>query len=250
VEGATSIERLPGPAVESQLPASATDGAVRDVPAALRLQILTTEHWSLLATRSMSWNESFSRAAMFLSLLSGSIVALALVAQATAFGDNFSLFALLLLPVVLFAGVATFTRLVQVNNEDAHWVVGMNRLRHKYLEIAPDFEAYFVTGAHDDEPGIFKTFAGDPRSNQFLHGFITTPGMIGTIVALVAATLVAVAALRLGAATPLAALAGAVAFFGTVVALAWYAYRTLTGLKDLLPPRFPSAGAEPPPGRS
>ena len=245
MEGATSIERLPAPALESQLPATVTDRDGRDVPAALRLQILTTEHWSLLATRSMSWNEAFSRSAMFLSLLSGAIVALALVAQATAFGANFSLFALLLLPVVLFTGVATFARLVQVNNEDAHWVVGMNRLRHKYLEIAPDFEDYFVTGSHDDGPGILKTFAGDPRSNQFLHGFITTPGMIGTIVALVAAALVATAALRLGAATPLAALAGVVAFVGTVAALAWYMYRTLMGLKDRLPPRFPSPGAEP-----
>ncbi|HTJ61558.1 MAG TPA: hypothetical protein VL333_10255, partial [Candidatus Saccharimonadales bacterium] len=53
------------------------------LPAALRLQMLTTEHWSLLATRSMSWNEAFSRAAMFLSVLSGATVALALVAQAT-----------------------------------------------------------------------------------------------------------------------------------------------------------------------
>ena len=198
----------------------------------------------------MSWNEAFSRAAMFLSLLSGSIVALALVAQATLFGDNFALFALLLLPVVLFAGVATFSRLIQVNNEDAHWVVGMNRLRHKYLEIAPDFEEYFVTGSHDDAAGIFQTFAGDPRSNQFLHGFITTPGMIGTIVALVAAAFVAVAALRLGLSTPVAALAGAVAFVGSVGALAWYAYRTLIGLKDRLPPRFPSPGTEPPTDRS
>jgi hypothetical protein len=30
-------------------------------PAALRLQILSTEHWSLLATRSQTWNESFAR---------------------------------------------------------------------------------------------------------------------------------------------------------------------------------------------
>jgi len=94
--------------------------------------MLTTEHWSLLATRSMSWNEAFSRAAMFLSVLSGATVALALVAQATSFGENFSLFALLLLPVVLFVGVTTFVRLVQVNREDGYWVVGMNRLRHAY----------------------------------------------------------------------------------------------------------------------
>jgi len=47
-----------------------------DVSPAMRLQILSTEHWSLLASRSLAWNESFSRAGMFLSTLSGAIVAL------------------------------------------------------------------------------------------------------------------------------------------------------------------------------
>ena len=71
---------------------------------ALRAQLLATEHWSLLATRSLSWNESFARAGMFLTLLSGATVALALVAQATSFGEGFVVFALLILPVVLFVG--------------------------------------------------------------------------------------------------------------------------------------------------
>jgi hypothetical protein len=69
------------------------------------MQILTTEHWSLLATRSMIWNEIFTRASMFLTTLSASIVALALVAQATEFDETFRTLALLILPVVLFLGV-------------------------------------------------------------------------------------------------------------------------------------------------
>jgi hypothetical protein len=107
-----------------------------DLPAALRLQILTTEHWNLLSTRALSWNEAFSRATMFLSALSGAIVALALVAQVATFGAAFSTFALLILPVVLFLGLATFLRLVQINREDARWVIGMNLLRHAYLKQA------------------------------------------------------------------------------------------------------------------
>src|SRR5881628_1486079 len=87
---------------------SVSTGAVSP---AMRLQILSTEHWSLLASRSLAWNESFSRVGMFLSTLSGAIVALALVAQASAFGEGFTLFALVILPVVLFIGVATSIRL-------------------------------------------------------------------------------------------------------------------------------------------
>ena len=67
----------------------------------IKLQILSTEHWSLLASRSLAWNESFSRAGMFLTTLSGAIVALGLVGGATGFGEAFTLFALVILPVVL-----------------------------------------------------------------------------------------------------------------------------------------------------
>jgi len=51
------------------------------VPVAVRVQILATEHWSLLATRSMTWSEIFSRAGIFLTVVSASVVALALVAR-------------------------------------------------------------------------------------------------------------------------------------------------------------------------
>ncbi len=82
---AMSFERHPGVAMGAE-PGPAlrsSDGALTgEASPAMRLQILSTEHWSLLASRSLAWNESFSRAGMFLSTLSGAIVALALVAQA------------------------------------------------------------------------------------------------------------------------------------------------------------------------
>ena len=45
--------------------------------AAARLQILATEHWSLLATRALTYNEALSRVTIFLSILSGALIALA-----------------------------------------------------------------------------------------------------------------------------------------------------------------------------
>jgi len=50
------------------------------------LQILTTEHWSLLSTRTLGYQEMFGRTTIFVAALSGTVVALALVAQATHFG--------------------------------------------------------------------------------------------------------------------------------------------------------------------
>jgi hypothetical protein len=43
-----------------------------------------------------------------LSVLAASVIALALVAQATGFGSGFTAFALVLLPVVLFLGLTTY----------------------------------------------------------------------------------------------------------------------------------------------
>lgn len=132
-----SLERLPGPMGAEPAPPGIGNAGEGGSPVALRLQVLATEHWGLLATRSLAWNESFTRAGMFLSALSGAIVALALVAQATSFSGDFTLFALIILPVVLFIGVTTFIRIGRSNGYDALCVVGMNRIRHAYLEISP-----------------------------------------------------------------------------------------------------------------
>ena len=98
----------------------------------------------------------FSRAGIFLTVVSASVVALALVAQATDFGDGFYVFALLVLPIVLVLGVGTLVRLGDALTEDVRLVFGMNRLRHAYLEIAPELEPYFVTSHYDDEEGVLE----------------------------------------------------------------------------------------------
>jgi hypothetical protein len=122
-------------------------------------QFLATEHWSLLATRSLTWNEIFSRTGTYLTVLSATVIALSLVANATGFGQDFQTFALLVLPVVLLVGVATYFRLVEADIEDAWLVIGMNRLRHAYLELAPELEPYFVASHHDDTPGMLQTYS-------------------------------------------------------------------------------------------
>jgi len=61
--------------------------------------------------RSLAWNEIFSRAGMYLSTLSGSMVAIGLIAGSTNAGDIFFAFAFVILPVELFIGVATLARM-------------------------------------------------------------------------------------------------------------------------------------------
>lgn len=206
----------------------------------LRLQILTTEHWSLLSTRALTWNEAFSRAAMFLSVLTGSVVALALVAGVMGFDDGFVAFALLLLPIVLFAGVSTFRRLIEINREDVRWVIGMNRLRHAYLEAAPELQPYFVTGWTDDEAGIMTTFGARPGAGSFAHEFVTTPGLIAVVDGVVAGVLAAILGLQIGATTGISLALAVASAVVTIGLLALHQFRLVIRPRGL-EPSFPES---------
>ena len=94
------------------------------------------------------------------------------------------MFALVLLPVTLFVGVATFVRLDEANSEDVAWVVGMNRIRNAYVRIRPSVEPFLVSGWSDDVTGVGRTFLmtrNPTRANTFVHQFVTTPGMVAVI---------------------------------------------------------------------
>lgn len=170
-------------------------------PVGRRAQLLTTEHWSLLATRSMSWNEAFARTSMFLSVLSAATVALALAGPAMAFGEAFALFAVIVLSVALFLGIATFVRLVQINNEDLYWVTGMNMLRGQYAKLSPGVEREFVTGHTLDVEGIARSFAAfDVTSSPSpIHALITTPSVVAVISSTIAGVITGLIAHQLGA---------------------------------------------------
>ena len=153
------------------------------------LQILSTEHWSLLATRGLTYQESLGRVNMFLAILSGAVIALALVAQAAHFGPAFTSIAIFMLTVVFVVGLLTVRRLLMLNRDDYMWVVAMNRIRRKYLDLHPELEPYFTTGSHDDMSGVLQTLGvdafGASRIGSLFHNLVTLPGMLGLIVAAV-----------------------------------------------------------------
>jgi hypothetical protein len=206
------------------------------VPEAVRMQILATEHWGLLATRGMIWNEIFTRATMFFTLVSVSVVALALVAQASEFGDDFRLFALLLLHVVLGAGFFTVMRMGDALRVDTMSIIGMNRLRHAYLDIAQDLEPYFVMSRYDDDRGLLWT-AGVPG---FHAGQVVTSTsfLVGIVDAMVAAVLVGLIVESLGASPPLYVLAGIMGAASVLIGLRYSRNQVERMRRDHVP-RFP-----------
>lgn len=203
------------------------------------LQILTTEHWSLLSSRSLGYTESMNRVSMFIAALSGAVVALALVAQATDFGTGFHAFALVLLPVVWFLGLVTIVRLGQVNREDAIWVQGMNRIRHAYVEIAPELEPYFVTSHHDDAPGVLTSSLATVALPKY-QGFVSVPGVVAVLDAVVAGAIAGIAGLASGAGTGLALGLGGAGFALCLAGFAAFAARAIAHAQRTFVVRFPS----------
>jgi hypothetical protein len=229
-------EPAPTPTPQEGLEVPAADG----VSPQMRLQILSTEHWSLLASRSLAWNESFSRGGMFLATLSGAIVALALVAQATEFGDGFRIFGLVILPVVLFVGIGTNFRMGFSNYHDALCVQGMNRIRAGYLELAPDLDRYFVMGSTDDERGFQLTQAMVPGTPMIVQMLASSPMLISVLNSVLIGAIVALLILQVGGGTVIAVVASVIAFIAGMASFLTYAGRQIAGVRAEFEPRFPT----------
>ena len=202
-------------------------------------QFLATEHWSLLATRSMTWTEIFSRTNTYLTVLSATVIALSLVANASGFGQDFLTFALLVLPVALLIGLGTYFRLIEADLEDAWLVIGMNRLRHAYLELAPELEPYLVASHHDDPAGILTTYSFRSRVG-LTHWMSGSPVVVGIIDAVVVGVLAAVICEAASAGVVLRTITGVLAAAATAALLAYVGYRKIREVTRNYHARFPS----------
>jgi hypothetical protein len=211
------------------------------------LQILSTEHWSLLTARSLVYNEFFSRGAMFLTLLSASLVALGFVYQGSGGSADFPLIVVAVLALDLFVGLATLGRLIGASMEEMHALQAMNRIRHAYQEMVPTLEPYFSTGRHDDIGSVLANYGGGPdRPGALLnvvHGLTTMPGMLSVINAALAGALAAAVATMLTADARLALLAGLAVGILTSLALVSLGARIFARQSRFLEPRFPHPDA-------
>lgn len=178
-------------------------------PLAVRAQLLATEHWSLLATRSTTQSEVLSRITTFLMLVSSSIVGLALVGQFTRFDWRFITLALILLGVLVVIGTLTQMRVGNASIEDLAHVIGMNRLRAGYVEIDPGIERFLVTSAHDDHKSVWQTYNHLFGPHQMSNLLASSGTFITVVTAILAGAFAALVAVAFKASGPVAGLTGA-----------------------------------------
>ncbi len=181
---------------------------------------------------------------MFLSVLSGAIVALALAAQADDFGGSFRLFALVILPVVLMVGIGTILRLRISNYHDAICVIGMNRIRAGYLELAPGLDRYFVMGTTDDQRGVSLTMAVAPNTSIVVQMLASTPFTVMLLNGILAAAIGALLVIQVGGGTAPALAVAALAFAITLYAFVVTARRSIDRSRRDVEPIFPTQDGE------
>lgn len=206
------------------------------------LQCLTTEQFVLQSGRSMTVADASSRSILFLSTISSTLIALAFIGQISRLGGVFFLFAIVLFPSLVFLGLVTFERVLQSAIEDMVCMRGMNRIRHYYVELAPQVKDYFILSTFDDEAGDHGNMC---MPKQWWQLFLTTAGMIGAINSILAGAFAGLLLYHLFALPLLPCLGAAIVIFLLVlVAHQWYQWRSWRRAEGCLKVLFPSEAEE------
>jgi hypothetical protein len=151
------------------------------------VSIMTTEHYNLQSGRSMTISESNGRSSLFVGAVSSGLVALALVGQISHLGTAFFVFSLVVIPTLLFMGLITFERVLQAGSADIVYARGINRIRHLYLEYAPQMQPYFILSTYDDQEG---TLGQEAMQTSWWQVFLSMAGMIAVINSVLAGSFV------------------------------------------------------------
>jgi membrane protein YdbS with pleckstrin-like domain len=225
--------------------AGPTRPPLTDAQKSLRAQMLATEHWSLLASRSTTQSEVLTRIAIFLTLVSAGLVTLGVLGNATAFRGWFGVAALGVLFLLVLLGLITQLRVFNTATEDLVYVLAMNRLRAAYVDLDPGIEPYFMMGTADDREGVDRTYyAFDTRSRTQVLGSSMMLILVvhAALVGLFAGALTYAIASSVGAAIVLGSVV-VVVVFGAWMAWGYRGYRQVQRLHE--PLRQTGAGHEP-----
>ena len=203
--------------------------------------IMTTEHYNLQTGRAMTISEANGRSSLFVGAVSSGLIALAFVGQISTLGAVFYVFSLVVIPTLFLMGLITFERVLQSGLADFIYARGINRIRHLYLEYAPQMQPYFILSSHDDREG---TLGNEAMQISWWQVFLSTAGMIAMINSVLVGSFVG---LLLAAFTfPLWACTGAgvVAFLVSVGIHQRYQSEQWSRVERNLPVLFPSLPKE------
>jgi hypothetical protein len=247
--GAESQETRAAPPV----PATAAQPRVEEYERRRQLlQALTTEHFTLQTARSATIADSNGRSALYLSTVSSAVVALAFIGQVDRLGHAFFLFALALLPALVFLGVLTYLRLVQTAIEDLFYARAINRIRRHYVDLDPEAGRWFMLCGFDDPAGVLAAMGlatSGSAAHSHRHLWSHSATMVAVVTSVIGGVGVALAANALGAGQlPVAASAtlGLLVAVAAAAVFGWHQVRRWRAAEASVPSLFPSQPAADP----
>jgi hypothetical protein len=201
------------------------------------VSIMTTEHYNLQSGRSMTISESNGRSSLFVGAVSSGLIALTFVGQIAHLGTAFFVFSLIVIPTLFFMGLITFERVLQAGSADIVYARGINRIRHLYLEYAPQMQPYFILSTHDDQEG---TLGQEAMQTSWWQVFLSMAGMIAVLNSVLAGGFVGLLLAAFTLPLWVTTSAGVVTFLVSVGLHQRYQWRQWMRLGRNLPVLFPS----------
>lgn len=200
------------------------------------IAIMTTEHYNLQTGRAMTIAEANGRASLFVGAVSSGLVALALVGQLSRLDTAFFVFSLVVLPTLLGMGLMTFERVLQAGKADLVYARGIARIRHLYLEYAPQMQPYFILAAHDDSGEILRRESMYPSWSQT---FFTMAGMVAMLNSVLVGGFAGILLVSLAFPLWACTVAGVALFLASVGSHQFYQQGQWIRLERSLPAHFP-----------
>jgi hypothetical protein len=135
-------------------------------------------------------------------------------------------------------GLITFERVLEASNTQFMYARGINRIRHLYVEYAPQMQPHFILSSHDDVEGTLEDMG--VMSSSRWQVFLRLAGMVAMITSVLAVSFVGLLLAAFGWPLAVTTGAGVVTFLVSVGLHEHYQWRQWLQLGRDLPAIFPN----------
>ena len=170
------------------------------------ITLLTTEHYNLQTERAATISEVNGRASVFLGAVSAGLIALGFQGAGHGRSAGTTIFEVLVLSPLVFLGLVTFGRCLEIAIDDWEFVLRITRLRAAYAQLVPELTGLLAVAAGDEEGSVMLG-----RRWQPLQKMLSVAGSIAVITSVVLGADVGVIIYGCRASLSAAALAGTAA---------------------------------------
>lgn len=161
--------------------------------AAAWIALLTTEHYNLQTQRASTIGEVNGRASVFLGAVSAGLISLGFYGHAGR-GAGTTTFYVLVLSSLVFLGMVTFLRCLEISIDDRQFTIRITNVRAIYAQLVPELAHTLLESAGAEQSVAMLT----PGRRPFQR-MLNVAGSIGVVTSIILGADIGVLAFGLGA---------------------------------------------------